>query len=177
MTNTITWGTPESATGLVTLAEVKNALGIEGTTDDTLLNDHIAEAVATIGKRWTLPTVPKATTTRTKWCDGGSLWTDELVSVTALVDLSDVALLYVTEPVDGFIERLILREPITGSLKVTGTWGYDTVPADVKRGIIVTVGSWYMRDKHGEESAYRGIRHAIPQEAVDIFEARRARRL
>lgn len=169
--------TPAAPAAFVTLAEAKERLNISDTADDARITDLIAGAVAAIGARWTLPTVPAVSATRHIWTDGCTVWTPELTAVTDARDILGNALTYITEPSGEGIARLILHTPVTCTVSVTGTWGRNTVPEDVKRGILVTVAVWYQRDVRGEESAYLGIRHAIPQETVDIFEARRFRRL
>ena len=164
---------------LVTPAIAKAHGDFPDSEDDATLALLLAEAEAAIGAEYDLPTVPKATETRTVFADGQLVWLDECVSVTAVTDTDNVALTYETRagirPGD-FLRGIVLDARYLGHIKVTGQWGFDATPADVIRAICVTALTYLKRQTFGSDDApYRGGGDSIPTEARKIMSARRVR--
>jgi hypothetical protein len=161
---------------LASLAQLKAALNITDATDDADLTLLLQQAEAALGAVYHLPTVPAVTETRTLFVDGSLLHLAECSEVTAVTDLDDSPLTFITDPgrrPDDFLNGVILHDPYTGRVQVTGTWGYDATPQDVAGAIVETAATWYRRKTYGNEGNFIGRLDAIPQSARDLMGARR----
>ncbi len=155
---------------LTILADVKTGLLISNTTRDTEIAALITAASTAISRRYDREFYDKGTLTRRIEVGGGyvSLYPFELraattlvlnpeaTTPTTLVSGTDYLLQPTGSNIAGTYTALQLSNfvPFTSNtffrfgfafLDVTGTWGMLTVPADVARACIITVGSWLDR--------------------------------
>lgn len=176
------WGVPTpvstSSGYLITIDDVKQHLGITDTTDDDLLAELMEMASDSLNRAYgPLPTCPKTTEARYYFCHNKLVLLDECVSVTSVTDssgraLSGYTLLYGRRTSD-FLKGIILNDSTDERITVTGTWGYDSAPADVGRALLVTVGTFYKRAKLGSDMDVIGSLSGLPKEARDLMDARR----
>ena len=162
---------PVSYVGLCTLEQVKNAVGIDSTSDDVRIADLIMSATKTICNKYEREFVPQSSTVRTFRVDKNLVdlapydlrsvslvrLHPEATSPTTLTASTDYCLL----PIGGDSYNSIrLGTGVTlesdfsddfgfSQLEVTGTWGIwaseSEVPEDVNRAAVVTVLSWLDR--------------------------------
>lgn len=162
---------------LGSLPTLKQMLGITDALQDGELASLLMAAETALSRRYSLPTVPETDETRVLFVDGGVLHLDECSEVTAITTLEDDVLLFIEDAgkrPDDFLNGVILREPFTGRVKVTGTWGADYCPDDVSRAIHETAKTWYRRSSLGDGgNDYIGRLDAIPKVATDLMDARR----
>lgn len=150
----------------VFLADLKSELGIEGNGDDAKLHRYLSQAIAALERHYTFPTSPKVTEARTFFADGRLLMLYDPCTVTAVTDEDAGALTY-TQP---STDKLRLESPYTGYVTITGSWGYDEYPAEVRRAVAVTAATYYRRANFGADDApYRGGGAAIPTEAHNLM--------
>lgn len=166
-----------SLASLVTIKEVKDHLGITDSTDDEMIAGWLSAAQATLGTLYDLPTVPRVTEQRKFRCNNKLVLTDELSAISAVYDSSAVAItaytiLYGRRPTD-FYRGILLTDARDEDISVSGTWGYDKCPGDVRRALIVTTATWYKRSKLGADNDVIGGFASLPREAKDLMEARR----
>lgn len=158
------------------LSALKTQLNLDTDANDAELSALLSDAQETIGNHYDLPTVPQVEETRIVFADGSVLHLAECVSVTAVTDLDDSPLLYVTDPgrrPGDHLNGIILHDHYTGRVKVTGTWGYAGMPGDVAQAIVQTAAVWYRRQQYGNEGNFIGRLDAIPKQATDLLQARR----
>ena len=162
-----------------TVCEVKELLNVLDTTDDDDIAYLIESAQDALEQVYDLPTVPKATEARYVTVHDSTLvLLDECNSITSVaddsgttIDSDDYTVLYgrnASAKVRGFI----LSTAYDGQLTVTGSWGYDTTPADINRALMLTVSTWYKRMKLGDNNDVIGGFGALPKETRDIMDAR-----
>ncbi len=191
---------------LITLAEVKTALGVTNNSQDAKITQAIPEASTAIRNYVDrdFETPVSASADRTYYYDGsGVLEIDDAQTVTA-VTLDGVPLTpdeFSAEPAsNGPFSWIFLPErkwsinPQMGFTRnldnlwwratgkpqvvvVTGTWGWPTVPEDVKRAAIWTTINFMENPRPvttesigGVSRSYTTYAHAIPQRARELLE-------
>lgn len=172
-------GTPIASTTIATVADLRLRLSLPDTRDDALLGELLAEAVAAVGRELPI-TVGRVDEVRPVWVDDEtSVWADELVTATKVADLNDVEMSFTEEPSRGeHLARLILGARYSGTVNVTGTWGYESVPADYRRAVLSTAEMYYRREKISRsEGSFgdRGYFDDMPREAVQALRRIRSR--
>jgi hypothetical protein len=72
------------------------------------------------------------------------------------------------------VRWLTLGSAYTGYVTVTGTWGYDAVPGDLRRAAVEIVSSLYKDARAGgERPDYSGISKLIQGRAASIIDTYR----
>lgn len=151
---------------LCTLDEVRDFLEIPAadTSRDDLIAQHITRASARIsryaGREFT-PPATNPTARRFFYTNGDfiSLAPYDLRSVTSITLDPDGTPVTLTADTDYYLEPAVfaggvyqwLRIPTYSGttrrvIEITGTWGFERVPEDVRHAAIVTVASWLRRD-------------------------------
>ena len=138
----------------------------------------LGAAQSTLDTEFHLPEVPPVSATRFCFAELSIVWPRYCKSVDGVAtDTDGTPLIYITEPSsDGSVERIILKQPITGMVAVTGTWGADKLPAGVTLDILITAAAWFRRSEMGDANAY-GTLDSVPKEVVQRFSARRGMRI
>ena len=138
----------------------------------------LASAQSVLDTEFALPNVPPVTETRFRYAEDSVVWLRDCRSVDGVVtDVDGTPLIYIVESSkDGGVERIILKQPITAMVGVTGAWGYDKLPAGIALDILITAAAWFRRSEMGDSNAY-GTLDSVPKEVVQRFSARRGMRI
>ncbi len=155
----------------VNFSTVRARLDID-TRDDAMLADLLSEA--TVACHDIVPvTLGLVAETRTLWADGASIFPFECVDATAVTDLDGNPLTFIVEPGAEHIGRIILSEPLTGSVFVSGTWGWASTPAQYRRAVLRAVVAWYRRETAGDARDGIGSLDGLPRESRSLLDAMR----
>lgn len=175
---------------LTTVAAVKAQMGTTGTAADAVIDVLITAASNAIRAFTGREFAPVATNPATRLIDA-DLYTAEvpigaLASMPTLVEVldergalvrtlstaSDLEALPLFRESDEPITSLRIRRAVTAlsryqQLRITGTWGYPSVPKDVEQACIVTVRAWLRSDaassaEYGYDSGGRVVQ-ATPE--------------
>lgn len=91
---------------------------------------------------------------------------DDYDNIVQTMDISDVILLPRNRQPWEPYQAIKLRHQSVSStqyLEVTGTWGFPSVPEEIRQAVVVTVGIWYARDI----ASYSGT-FSISQDRVEL---------
>ena len=179
---------PEADSDLCSVADVRAYAAIPDGQDDVSMARIISSVSETIRNLRGMPrfTVPKSTDTRYAYLDEqATIMLPELVSVDAVVDEDGQPVEYRAIPGnDGFIRWIELtgvrldRIPSmtndhtrSGAIAVTGTFGYNALPAGVVQAAVVSVATIFMRDvaDFGGGGTPYGRLGLLPQTALDYL--------
>ena len=153
----------------IALAVWKERLGITDTRDDETLWRTLVKAAAFVS-RFVTVTFPKTTEVRHVWVDGGRVFAPELVTATAVAELDGTAHTFIEEPYGAHV-NLILHDCATGTLAITGTWGYDRPPDDYIAAVEELATIHYRRAKLGDERDYIGGLDTMPRGVMGYVNA------
>jgi hypothetical protein len=178
-----------AADDLCTLADVKLELRKTDSTDDTLLSALITDASTTIQTKY--GRFIADTTTRVFPYRGQNrldlfpYFLRTPSAVTSTVGTASTTLTattdYSTRPLHSTVYRYLYL-PTTSlgtsetTISITGTWGFSTIPNDVKRAAVITVADWYRAGGAyttvlDTDEAYQGGSHGdIPRGAKKLLE-------
>jgi hypothetical protein len=146
--------------GLVDIADMmrylKRSDGITTSSDVVPMVSQLVNAASAAirnhtSREFTSPTVAEA---RNEYAfDAGTVYPEELVSVTSIADDDGVTLTSASdyEVIPGkssgdHVRWIELTSRYRGKLVVTGVWGWDALPAAVQQACRICVRLWYLRD-------------------------------
>jgi len=162
---------------LASLSALKDELSVGDSVDDAKLLLLLETAEATLGIQYALPTVPRATESRTAFADGAFLPLAECVSVSGVTDEDGNVLAFNPRPGRRTADHMLglrLHSRYTGQVTVAGVWGYLRTPPDVADAILSMAASAYKRRNISEGFGSLGdVGSAITKKAHDIMRARR----
>jgi len=149
---------------IIDLSEVKQFLGVDGSSQDMALMSAITAAEAA----WSANLLPSAVLTRTDELTGGSSTVAvnacPVVAVTSITEgmddtVADVATVRVNARAGVLTRRSgVFGDPVT----VTYTWGFAEIPADVREALMLLAKHFYRPQRGGGVLPGRGEQEAAP---------------
>lgn len=160
-----------NAIDLCVLADVKLAVGITTTTDDTLIQELITAASRTIMSRFQREFAPVSTSTTRRFrvdgtivdlapydlqvVSGAGVVLDPDGTPTSLTAITDYKLkprptmsgtYYKLHIADSrYLWSQTVQDYGYAEVDITGTWGFASIPSDVARAAAITAGAWIDR--------------------------------
>jgi len=177
-----------------TLAQVKEYLGITGTSEDALLTrllDAATEMIARHCERSFEAVNATKVVRREQYALGVFFLPDDLLSLTQVVtDKGDTLLPAHFQPLAAPARLLRLRHDAPGwsmdySVDVTGTWGYSTTPPKDIEQACVRLAGWLYRQKDAQTFDLIGeaglnqasVQSSVPRDILQQLEPYLVRRM